>query len=52
MDKLRLRTWAEVSIENILANYRELRSRLPEGAGFVGIVKANAYGHGAVPVAK
>ena len=30
---------------------REVKKRLPEGVKLLGVVKANAYGHGAVPVA-
>lgn len=32
-------------------NIREVKKRLPEGVKLLGVVKANAYGHGAVPVA-
>ena len=46
------RTWAEISLDNIEFNYRSMRAHLKDGAGFLGVVKANAYGHGAVPVAK
>ena len=52
MNDLQKRTWAEVSLNNIEHNYRCIRSSLPEGTKFLGIVKANAYGHGAVEVAK
>ena len=46
------RTWAEISLENILHNYLEMRSKLRPEQKFLGVVKANAYGHGAVKVAK
>ena len=46
------RTWAEVSLGAIEHNYRVMRACLPEGGRFLGVVKANAYGHGAVPVAR
>lgn len=52
MNDLQKRTWAEISLNNIEYNYRTIRSRLPEGCKFLGIVKADAYGHGAVEVAK
>ena len=52
MTDLTSRTWAEVSLENIEHNYRVLRSHLSEGVRFLGVVKANAYGHGAVRVAR
>ena len=51
MDDLQKRTWAEISLENIRHNYRAIRAVLPEGCRFLGVVKADAYGHGAVQVA-
>lgn len=45
------RTWAEVSLGNLEHNYRDLRACAPESR-FLGTVKANAYGHGAVPIAR
>lgn len=46
-----LRTWAEISLAQIAANWRELR-RAARGAEVCAVVKANAYGHGAVPVSR
>jgi alanine racemase len=46
------RCWAEVSPENLLHNYHVLRSSLPEGCRFLGVVKADAYGHGALETAR
>ena len=46
------RAWAEVDLGQIEKNYRLLQAHVGTGVGLVGIVKANAYGHGAVPVAK
>ena len=43
--------YAEISLEAIGHNIREVKKRLPEGVKLLGVVKANAYGHGAVPVA-
>ena len=45
------RCYAEISLEAIGHNIREVKKRLPEGVKLLGVVKANAYGHGAVPVA-
>lgn len=50
--KQKMRTWAEVSLGNIDYNIRSIKAALPAGCMVMGIVKANAYGHGAVPVAK
>ena len=52
MEQIRTRTWAEVHLSNLEHNYRALRAMLPPGCRFLGVVKANAYGHGAVPVAR
>ena len=46
-----LRCYAEISLEAIGHNIREVKKRLPEGVKLLGVVKANAFGHGAVPVA-
>lgn len=46
-----MRTWAEINLSNLEHNYRTLRELAP-GSKFLGTVKANAYGHGSVPVAK
>lgn len=52
MNDLQKRTWAEVNLGNIRHNYRAIRAALPEGCRFLGVVKADAYGHGALKVAK
>ena len=50
-DRRMVRTWAEIDLDALAHNYRLLRGLAPQ-AKFLGLVKANAYGHGAVPVAK
>lgn len=52
METSKARTWAEVSLGKLEHNYRALRSGLEPGCRLLGVVKAGAYGHGAVPVAK
>ncbi len=52
MNDLQKRTWAEISLENIRHNYRAIRAALPGGCRFLGVVKADAYGHGAMNVAR
>ena len=52
MELERSRTWAEISMDALTHNYRALRAMLAPGCRFLGVVKADAYGHGAVPVAK
>lgn len=46
------RTWTEIDLDHLLYNYREIRRRIGEHVKFLGVVKADAYGHGAVQVAK
>ncbi len=46
------RTWAEIDLAAIEHNYRAMRACLPEGCKFLGVVKADSYGHGAIPVSK
>ncbi len=52
MDDLTKRTWAEISLGAIEHNYRAMREKLAAGTKYMGIVKANAYGHGAVRVSR
>lgn len=47
-----IRTWAEIDLDALLHNYHTLRNRVGENVKFLGVVKADAYGHGAVKVAK
>ena len=50
MNDLQKRTWAEVSLGNIRHNYEAIRSGIPKECRFLGVVKADAYGHGALRV--
>ncbi|HBY97163.1 MAG TPA: alanine racemase, partial [Chloroflexi bacterium] len=45
-------TWLEVNLGAIRHNVRLLRSLLAPKVALVAVVKANAYGHGAIPVAR
>lgn len=45
------RTWAEISLGNLEHNYRALRACAPDSK-FLATVKANGYGHGALPIAR
>ena len=49
-DFTKMRTWAQVDLNALAHNYHALRALTPAGCKFLGLVKANAYGHGAVPV--
>ncbi len=52
MKQTQTRTWTEIDLSNLEHNYRALRAMLPQNCRFLGVVKADAYGHGAVPVAR
>lgn len=51
MDARMKRTWAEVSMERLAHNYYNLRALAPNSR-YLGLVKADAYGHGAVTIAR
>lgn len=46
------RAWAEISLDNIAHNIREIRRITGKSAEIMGVVKADAYGHGVMEVAK
>ena len=52
MNDLQKRTWAEINLDNLRHNYESIRAALPENCRFLGVVKADAYGHGAPTVAR
>ena len=45
-------TRAEISLESLRHNFRVVRELAGPGVSVMGVVKANAYGHGAVAVAR
>ncbi|MBE7023561.1 MAG: alanine racemase [Ruminococcaceae bacterium] len=46
-----LRAWAEIDLDAIGHNTREIKRCLSEKTKLMGVIKADAYGHGAVEVA-
>lgn len=48
---LKARTWVEIDRGALLRNHDRVREMLPPGCGIMAVVKADAYGHGAVEVA-
>lgn len=46
------RAWIEIDRAALRHNVESLQKRLPQGCALMPAVKANAYGHGAVPVAR
>ncbi|MEV7088991.1 alanine racemase [Streptomyces sp. NPDC093085] len=47
-----LRARAEVDLAALRGNVRALRSRVGDGVAVMAVVKSDAYGHGALPVAR
>ncbi len=52
MNDLQKRSWAEISLPNLRHNYEAIRAVLPKDCRFLGVVKADAYGHGALAVSQ
>ncbi len=46
------RTWAEIDLDALEHNYQVARKRIGPDVKYLGVVKADAYGHGAVPIAR
>ncbi|HVF10283.1 MAG TPA: alanine racemase [Abditibacteriaceae bacterium] len=44
--------WAGIDLEALQSNVRELSRVLEPSTGILAVIKANAYGHGAVPIAR
>jgi len=47
-----MRTWAEIDLGALEHNFLALKALLPHGCKLLAPVKANAYGHGAAPIAR
>lgn len=45
-------TWAEVNLDNLEHNIREFRRCISSRTAIMAVVKANAYGHGAIEVSR
>ena len=46
------RSWVETSVPNLKNNLKVIRSRLQRGTAILPVVKANAYGHGLLQIAR
>ena len=46
------RAWAEINLDNIAHNIREIRRITHKNAEIMGVVKADAYGHGVMEVTR
>lgn len=50
-DTILRRTWAEIDLDALAHNYHRAREIIGPGVRYLGVVKADAYGHGAVQTA-
>lgn len=46
------RTWAEINLDALKNNIRNIKSHVGPNTKVMAVVKADAYGHGAIPVSK
>jgi len=46
------KSWVEVDLEQLRRNVRSLRESIPSKTEIIFVVKADAYGHGLIPVAR
>ncbi len=51
-DTILRRTWAEIDLDALAHNYRRARELTGPNVKYLGVVKADAYGHGAVQVSR
>jgi alanine racemase len=45
-------TWAEIDLDNLASNFNQIKQRVSPTARVMAVMKANAYGHGAVECAR
>jgi alanine racemase len=51
-DELTTQAWMEVDLGALRGNFREIQRRVGTGRKIIAVIKADAYGHGAVEVAR
>ncbi len=44
--------WAEVNLDNIKFNLKQVKKNIPDSTKIMAVVKADGYGHGVLPVAQ
>ncbi len=47
-----MRSWTEIDLSDLAHNLRAIRSLIPSHCEVIGVVKADAYGHGMLPIAR
>ncbi len=44
--------WLQIDLDRLHYNFREIRKVVPEGSEIMAVLKADAYGHGAIKIAR
>lgn len=44
--------WLEINLDNLEYNFKGIKNKIPEGTKMCMVIKSNAYGHGAVEIAR
>ena len=52
MESTLRRTWAEIDLDALAHNYRTLRAHVGQQVKFLGVVKADSYGHGCIRISR
>ena len=52
MESTLRRTWADINLDAIAYNYKTIRQKIGSDVKFLGVVKADAYGHGSIQVGR
>ena len=52
VNQMERRSWIEIDLDKIKENYHCYKSSLPQGTEIMAVIKADAYGHGDVLIAK
>ena len=52
MESTLRRTWSEINLDTLKSNYQIIKEKIGKDVKFLGVVKADAYGHGSINVAK
>lgn len=47
-----LRTWAQIDLDALQHNFDAARNHLPANMKLLAVIKSDAYGHGAVRIAR
>ncbi len=52
MESTLRRTWADIDLDAIAFNYKKIKEKIGADVKFLGVVKADAYGHGSIQVSR